>query len=43
VLYAANLVEAKVHRYTADPAADFALTETGSVDAGEAPLQIETQ
>jgi methylamine dehydrogenase heavy chain len=43
VLYAANLVESKVHRYTADATADFALTETGAVDAGEAPLQLETQ
>lgn len=43
VLYAANLVDAKVHRYTADPAADFALTETGAVDAGELPIQLETQ
>lgn len=43
VLYAANLVDAKVHRYTADPAAGFALTETGAVDAGELPIQLETQ
>jgi methylamine dehydrogenase heavy chain len=43
VLYAANLVEAQVHRYTADPDADYALTETGVVAAGEAPLQLETQ
>ena len=41
VLYAANLVEAKVHRYTADAAAAYALTETGAVAAGELPLQLE--
>jgi methylamine dehydrogenase heavy chain len=43
VLYIANLGDAQVHRYSADPAADFALTETGTVAAGEAPLQLETQ
>jgi methylamine dehydrogenase heavy chain len=43
VLFAANLVEAMVHRYTSDPGNGFALTEAGSVKAGELPIQLETQ
>jgi len=42
-LYAANQAEGKVHRYTADAAAAYALTETGAVAAGEVPMQLETQ
>jgi methylamine dehydrogenase heavy chain len=43
VLYAVNLVESKVHRYTTDPASGYALTADGEAAAGEAPIQIETQ
>jgi methylamine dehydrogenase heavy chain len=43
VLYAVNLVESKVHRYTTDPASGYALTPDGETAAGEAPIQIETQ
>lgn len=43
VLFAADLIESKVIRYSSDPADGYALTETGSVEAGEAPIQLETQ
>lgn len=43
VVYAINLVESKVHRYTSDPANGFALTPAGEQAAGEAPIQLETQ
>ncbi|MGE4246761.1 MAG: amine dehydrogenase large subunit [Parvibaculaceae bacterium] len=43
VVYALNLVEAMLMRYTADPAAAFKLTAAGQVKAGELPLQVELQ
>jgi methylamine dehydrogenase heavy chain len=43
VVYAINLVESKVHRYTTDPANGFRLTAAGEVKAGETPCQIELQ
>ena len=43
VVYAINLVESKVHRYTSDPANGFRLTTAGEVKAGETPCQIELQ
>jgi methylamine dehydrogenase heavy chain len=43
VVYAINLVEAKVIRYTADPGDGFKLTATAENKAGEAPLQLELQ
>ena len=43
VVYAINLVESKVHRYTSDPAKGFTLTPAGEQAAGEAPIQLESQ
>jgi len=43
VVYAIDLVGAKVIRYTSDPAKGFALTAAGEAKAGELPLQLELQ
>lgn len=43
VVYAINLVDAKVLRYTADAGEGFKLTPAGETEAGEAPLQLELQ
>jgi methylamine dehydrogenase heavy chain len=43
VVYAINLVDAKVHRYTTDPAGGFKLAPAGEVKAGEVPIQLELQ
>jgi methylamine dehydrogenase heavy chain len=43
VVFAINLVESKVHRYTSDPGNGYALTDVASAKIGEAPIQIESQ
>lgn len=43
VVYAINLFESKVHRYTSDEVNGYALTPAGEQAAGEAPIQVESQ
>lgn len=43
VVYAIDLVGAKVIRYTADASKDYALTPAGEQKAGSAPIQVESQ
>jgi methylamine dehydrogenase heavy chain len=43
VVYAIDLVNLKVLRYTADASKDYALTLAGEQKAGSTPIQIETQ
>ena len=43
VVYAIDLGESKLHRYTSDPANGFKLTPAGEAKAGETPTLIEMQ
>jgi methylamine dehydrogenase heavy chain len=43
IVYAINLGESKLHRYTSDPANGFKLTPAGEAKAGETPSLIEMQ